>query len=198
MKEVLVVRTGTANLASVACGLARAGATPRIVDDPAAVASADAVVLPGVGAFGAAMETLSACALAGPLVARIARGAPTLAICLGVQLFAASSEETDGVAGLGVFDGRVERFTGDVRVPQLGWNRVAPENGSRFIEPGFAYFANSYCLRDLPPGWTGAYADYGGRFVAAVERGAVLGCQFHPELSGRWGTELIARWLEAA
>ncbi len=196
MKEVLVVGTGTANLASVLAGLRRAGAAPRIADDAGEIVSAGGVVLPGVGAFGAAMTTLNACGLAGALAQRIARGRPTLAICLGMQLFARSSDETAGVEGLGVLDARVRRFAGATRVPQLGWNRVEPAPGAALLEPGFAYFANSYCLRELPAGWTGALADYDAPFVAALERGDVLACQFHPELSGAWGTALLARWLE--
>ncbi len=196
MKEVLVVRTGTANLASVLAGLRRAGAAPRIVNEAREIECAGGVVLPGVGAFGAAMQTLTASGLAGPLASRIARGRPTLAICLGMQLLARNSDESAGVEGLGVVDEPVRRFTDAVRVPQLGWNRVETASGRGSLEPGFAYFANSYCLRETPRGWTAAFAEYDGRFVAAIERRDVLACQFHPELSGAWGTALLARWLE--
>jgi glutamine amidotransferase len=195
--EVVVVRTGTANLASVVAGLARAGATPRVAEDRRSIASAALVVLPGVGAFGAAMHRLAAYGLVRPLVERIRHGRPTLAICLGLQLLAEASDESPGVGGLAVVPGRACRFGGDVRVPQLGWNRVEPAAGSRFLEPGFAYFANSFCLRELPAGWAGGYSVHDRRFVAAIERAAVLACQFHPELSGAWGTALLRRWLAA-
>jgi len=81
-------------------------------------------------------------------------------------------------------------------VPQLGWNRVEPDPGCRFLEPGWAYFANSYKLASAASGWTVARTRYGTEFVSAMERGDVLACQFHPELSGAWGAELLGRWLE--
>ncbi len=195
MTEVVIVRTGTANLASVVAALSRAGANPRVADDPAVVASAARVVLPGVGAFAAAMEHLDQRGLVAPLAERIRGGRPTLAICLGLQLLAEGSDESPGTPGLGLIAGRASRFGDSVRVPQLGWNRVDPLPGARLLAPGFAYFANSYCLRALPPGWTGANSRYDVPFVSAIERGAVVGCQFHPELSGTWGASLIRRWL---
>lgn len=83
-------------------------------------------------------------------------------------------------------------------VPQLGWNRVDPEAGCSLIEPGYAYYANCYRLDAVPAGFRGARSDHGGFFVAAVERGAQLLCQFHPELSGAWGLQLLQRWLAAS
>ena len=195
MSEVVLVATGVANVASVAAALERAGARPRLTADSADVERADLVVLPGVGAFGAAMDALRAAGLAGALATRADRGRPLLAICLGMQLLAEGSEESPGARGLGVLPGVAGRFDGSVRVPQLGWNQVEAEEGSRLLTPGWACFANSYRLTDPPAGWTVATADHGGRFLAAVERGAVLGCQFHPELSGEWGLALIGRWL---
>jgi len=99
------------------------------------------------------------------------------------------------VPGLGVLPVRVRRIPDTVRVPQLGWNRLEVESGCRLLEPGYAYFANSYCLVDQPDGWKGAFATHGLRMVAALERGPVLACQFHPELSGPWGAALLKRWL---
>jgi glutamine amidotransferase len=195
--EVVVVCTGTANLASVLAGLTRAGADPRLTEDPDEVASARLVVLPGVGAFAAAMGRIVRQGLLPPLAGRVRAGRPTLGICLGLQVLAEASEESPGVAGLGVLPETVTRFTGDVRIPQLGWNRVEPDAACALLRPGFAYFANSYRLPRPVPGWGAALADHGGPFVAAIERGAVLGCQFHPELSGAWGLELLQRWLAA-
>jgi imidazoleglycerol phosphate synthase glutamine amidotransferase subunit HisH len=100
------------------------------------------------------------------------------------------------VRGLGVVPGVARRYGAAVRAPQLGWNRVRPVEGARVIEPGSAYFANSYRMESIPPGWSGATAEYGGPFVAALEHGPVVACQFHPELSGPWGAALIRRWLE--
>ncbi|MCB9664810.1 MAG: imidazole glycerol phosphate synthase subunit HisH [Alphaproteobacteria bacterium] len=196
--KVAVVHTGVANLASVLAGLRRVGGDPVVTTDADEVAEAPAAFLPGVGAFGPGMEALRAGGLDQALRERIAADRPTTCICLGLQLLARASEESPGVAGLGVLDGEVTRFRGDVLVPQFGWNLVHPTPGCRLLEPGHAYFANSYKLDALPPGWEGALGDHGGPFVAAVERGRVLGCQFHPELSGVWGQALLRRWLEAA
>lgn len=195
--EVLVIRTGVANVASVVAGLRRAGAEPEITVDPVRIASAPRVVLPGVGAFGAATASLADLGLTDVVADRIRAGRPLLAVCLGMQLFAAESDETPGARGLGVVDGRVTRFPDTVRVPQLGWNRVAPDAACRLLEPGYAYFANSFRLTEAPAGYACAWSDHGGPFVAALERGPVLACQFHPELSGPWGLDLLRRWLAA-
>lgn len=192
---VLIVPTGTANIASVTAALERAGATVALAPDAAAVRRADRVVLPGVGAFAAAMQRIREDGVADALAERIHAGRATLAVCVGFQLLFEASEESEGVAGLGVLPGKAARFPSTVRVPQIGWNRVEPDPACRMIEAGHAYFANSFRASEAPPDWAVARADHGGPFVAAVERGAVLGCQFHPELSGAWGQALIARWL---
>jgi imidazole glycerol phosphate synthase glutamine amidotransferase subunit len=143
------------------------------------------------------MAELGQKGLAEPVRERIRSNRPTLAICLGLQLLAEGSEESPGVGGLRVFSGSAARFTGNVRVPQLGWNEIVPDAGCRFLERGYAYFANSYRLAEAPSGWSVAWAEHGERFVAAMERGAALACQFHPELSGAWGLRLLQRWLAA-
>ena len=130
------------------------------------------------------------------LRARIAAGLPTMAICVGLQLLCKSSDETSEVKGLGVIDAHVERFEGDIRIPQMGWNKVETSGEGRFLRDGYGYFANSYRLKDIPEGWIGAISSHGGRFVAAIEKGSLLACQFHPELSGEWGLELMTRWLK--
>jgi imidazole glycerol phosphate synthase glutamine amidotransferase subunit len=196
--EVVVIRTGTANLASVGAALERAGSTVRFSEDAVDAEGADLVVLPGVGAFGPVAGRLDELRLRDPLTRRIAAGRPTLAICLGLQLLAAASEESPGALGLGVVPATATAFRDGLRVPHLGWNRVTAGDGCSLLEDGAAYFANSYKLDEVPTGWTGATTDHGGSFVAAIERGPVLACQFHPELSGAWGQALIERWLAAA
>ncbi|MDP6551666.1 MAG: imidazole glycerol phosphate synthase subunit HisH [Arenicellales bacterium] len=198
MNDVAVIRTGTANLASVLAGLKRAKCKAVLVDEPGAVASADYVVLPGVGAFAAIMDQLNSRGLVDAIRQRVNEARPTLAICLGLQVLGSSSEESPGTEGIGVFDVRASRFGEAVRVPQLGWNLVRPAPDCRLLTGGYGYFANSYRLTEIPQGWAGAMADYGGAFVAAIERGPILACQFHPELSGKWGASLIERWLGAA
>jgi imidazole glycerol-phosphate synthase subunit HisH len=195
--HVFVVHTGIANTASILAGLRRAGAEAELTEDKSKVAAAQMLVLPGVGAFGAGMKQLHNCGLVGILRKRLTELRPTLCVCLGLQLLFTTSEEDPGVAGLGVFEAQVQRFPGTVRVPQLGWNKVAPETGAQLVEPGYAYFANSYRVQQAPLGWIAAYADHGGPFVAALEKESVLCCQFHPELSGRWGSSLLHRWLDS-
>lgn len=194
MTDTVVIPTGTANIASVLAGLRRQSVTARIALDAGDVAGADRVVLPGVGSFGAAMARIDELGLRSPLVWHIESGRPLLAICLGMQLLCAASEESPGSAGLGVIDETVTRFRGEVRVPQLGWNTVEPRGDTALLNPGWAYFANSYRISRLPRGWSGAITEYGGPFVAALERGDLLACQFHPELSAGWGANLLGSW----
>lgn len=162
---------------------------------PDDVRAAERVVLPGVGAFGAAMETLTRDGMADALRERIRAGRPTLAICLGLQLLARSSAESPGVEGLGVVDVPVVALRNAPRVPQLGWNRVQAADDMRFVATGDAYYANSYCIETVPDGWRGALTHYPTPFVAAMERDGVVACQFHPELSGAWGQGLVRAWL---
>jgi imidazole glycerol phosphate synthase glutamine amidotransferase subunit len=194
MGEVVIVPTGTANLASVVAAFVRLGAEPRLARTAADVTGAPHVMLPGVGAFAASMERLQAAGLAAALAARIADDCPTICICVGHQLLFRESAESPGTRGLCVIDAEVGRFPPGVRVPQFGWNEVRAEPGARVLGDGYAYFANSY--RALAaPAWTVARAEHGGPFIAAVERGNVVGCQFHPELSGAYGAALLARFL---
>lgn len=196
--ETLIVRTGVANVASVVAAFRRLGVEPAFSSRPEDVASAQAVVLPGVGAFEAAMHALRAADLDAAIRDRVLAGRPTLCVCLGLQLLCEGSEEAPGVAGLAAIPHMVTRYPDSVRVPQLGWNRVEPEQGCRMLVSGYAYFANSYRLAEAPADWQVAWSDHGGRFVAAMERDGVLACQFHPELSGPWGLSLIGRWLESS
>ncbi len=199
-RAVTVVRTSTANLASVVTAFERFGCAVRTTADPSLVSRADRVVLPGVGAFAAARTAIDGHGLQDALRERMLRGAPTLGICLGMQLMAQGSEEAPGVAGLGLLDGVVRSYgeeDPELRVPQMGWNLVRPAEGCRIVGQGYAYFANSYRLATVTPGWLPVWSEYGGRFVAAVERGPVVACQFHPELSGAFGNALLSRWLEA-
>lgn len=194
--NVTMIETGVANVASVRAAFRRLKTELTPARDADAIRDAERVILPGVGAFGAGMAHLAQNGIGEALKARIEAGKPTLTICLGLQLLAESSEESPGVAGLGVLPLAVRRFTGPQRVPQLGWNEISPSPENPWTTKGFAYFANSFRLTEAPPGWDVAWADYGGPFVAALRRGEVLACQFHPELSGAFGAELLQRWLE--
>jgi len=198
MRRVTVVATGIANTASVVAALERLGAHAEVTDDAGRLRDAGPVVLPGVGAFGAGMNRLRGRNVDGEIASRVRGGQAVLAVCLGMQMLCACSEETPGVAGLGVVDAPVRAFPPEVRTPQFGWNRVEADDKCRIITTGDAYFANSYRVTRPPRGWASATATHGGPFVAALERGPVLLCQFHPELSGAWGLELLDRWRRVA
>jgi len=223
--RVGVVTTGAANLASVRAALLRAGAEPVLVESGSALQGIDRLVLPGVGAFGPAMAGLRERGLDAGLRAHIDAERPLLAICLGLQLLFEGSDESPGVRGLGVFPGRAQLFPTSVAVPQMGWNRVIAPGSAHMRDgwayfansfrvacggppPGAASAsdrageASSTCAERTDSDacdsrkWTSAAtSDHGGPFLAAVERGPLLACQFHPELSGAWGAALIARWL---
>jgi imidazole glycerol-phosphate synthase subunit HisH len=194
--KVTLVPTGVANIASVAAAFRRLEAEPLTSEDPERVLAAERVVLPGVGAFGPAIRRLRERGLDQALIARIRADRPTLAVCVGHQLLFETSDESPGERGLGLVPGHVGRFPDGVRVPQFGWNRVAPGDGCRLYEPGWAYFANSF-RAESAPGFAVAEAEHGGRFIAGMERGGLLTCQFHPELSAAYGHALLARWLRS-
>ena len=192
---IAVVETGVANLASIANAFERLGERVTPTRDPAVVRRATRLVLPGVGAFGAAATELQARGLDGAVRESVAGGSPLLAVCLGLQLLCDGSDEAPGIPGLGIVRGTCRRLPVGVRVPHLGWNRVVASPEARFVRTAEAAFANSYALSEGPPGWNASWTTHGAPFVAAIERGNTLACQFHPELSGAYGAEVLARWL---
>jgi glutamine amidotransferase len=199
MANIAVVDTGLSNLASVEAAFRRIGIEIRRTADPLVVREADGVELPGVGHFAEGMRRLRAADLVGAIRERIDADRPTLAICLGMQLLAERSDEAPGVVGIGVIPGSVRRLPPARIRPHLGWNMVRAATGSReprmLVEDGAAAFANGFALDAAPEGWATAWSDDHGSFVAAVERGCVLACQFHPEISGRWGAALLGAWI---
>ena len=196
-EPVRLVRTGIANVEAVAAAFGRLGRPCVVVERPDDILVDAPVVLPGVGSFESGARSLAASGCGEAIRQRVGRDLPTLAVCLGLQLLLEGSEEAPGTAGLGCIPGTASRFPDTVRVPQLGWNDVRPAGEGGLVRSGLAYFANSYRLVEVPRDWRAATTPFGGDFVAALERGRILACQFHPELSGPWGAGLIARWLEA-
>lgn len=188
--NLVIFDYGTGNLHSLRKALERQGASVRIGAD---LPDADGLVLPGVGAFGAAADRLAPHAPA--IREAAAAGLPVLGICLGMQLLLDASEEGPG-EGLGLVPGRVRRLRAE-RVPHMGWNRV--ESADPLLA-GLAderfYFANSYVCDPADPsdaaGWT---THEGDRFAAVVRRGPVTGTQFHPEKSGEAGLRLLEAWV---
>lgn len=201
-RTVVIIKTGSANIASVVSAFARLGFASTVTSSAETVRDAELVVLPGVGAFGPAMKQLRRNGLGDAIKSRLEANLPLLAICLGLQLLFESSEESPGIPGLSIVPGTVTRFQPSVRTPQMGWNEIQPpESGSAhhlLLRPSWMYFANSYCVRTQPPGWACAFTGYGGDFVSAMQRGRTLACQFHPELSGADGLSLISRWAAFA
>jgi glutamine amidotransferase len=200
---VAVIDYGMGNLASVAKALERAGGDVRLVDATAGLGRADAVVLPGVGAFRDAAARLEATGLGAAVLERIAAGVPFLGVCLGLQLLFESSGEGGRWQGLGVFGGTVERLETDLKVPHIGWNDLtwtaAGEGMARGL-PAAAifYFVHSYAARPSDAGCVAAVTDYGGPVVAAVARDNVWAVQFHPEKSSGTGLSLLANFVARA
>lgn len=191
-QRIYIVDTGIANLASVQAAVNRLGMTPRLTRDADVVDRCSRLILPGVGSFDAGMRSLRDCDLEVALRSRIERNLPTLAICLGMQMLCRESEESPKARGLGVIDGAITLFQ-SLRVPQLGWNFISSEP-TGFFDPGYAYFANSYRLTAAPAGWETACTDYAGPFIAALRRGNIVACQFHPEISGDFGMSFLRKW----
>ena len=211
-KQVLIVPTGSANIASVMSALRRAGADVKLCTTASEILAAPRVVLPGVGAFGAAVAALTEQGFIEPIRQRLATGKPTLAICLGMQLMLQSSDESSGVAGLGIIPGAVRRFApGPWRVPHMGWAKVTTPpafSETRFpgnVTPGEAYFAHSYYVPTStinPQDWLISTTNYASTAFAAMLQSrkfpGIIFCQFHPELSGPWGAAIFEHWLAAS
>lgn len=201
MVLVAVLDYGIGNLRSAQKALQRVGADARLTADPGLVADADAVVLPGVGAFGACMQALRAARLDGPATEAVARDVPFLGICVGMQMLFEGSDESPGVAGLGLLPGRLRLLPDSVKRPQMQWNvleRVGePELLADVPDPAWAYFVHSYAA-DTDPAVVAARCDYGGPVVAAVERGRLWATQFHPEKSSATGLAVLRGFVERA
>ncbi len=193
--KVTIIDSGVANFASVGNAFRTLGVDAERAYTPGDLEEASHLVLPGVGSFEAGMVRIRELGLEETIKSLALSGKPLLAICLGMQLLTEASDESPGIAGLGIIQGRCRRFPGTVRVPQLGWNEVEASPVRDTLRTGMAAFANSYALFTVPKGWNAAISVYGSRFVAALERGRILACQFHPELSGDFGLGLIRDWL---
>ncbi|MEV5691474.1 imidazole glycerol phosphate synthase subunit HisH [Micromonospora globbae] len=203
--DVVVLDYGSGNLRSAERALAAAGADVRVTDDLRAAATADGLVVPGVGAFAACMAGIEALG-AGPVIAdRVAAGRPVLGICVGMQVLFAHGEEHGVVTkGLGLLPGGVTRLPA-TRLPHMGWNTVqAPSSSVLFAgvpDTSRFYFVHSYAVTDpealAAAGATVTTAHHGADFVAAVERGPLSAAQFHPEKSADTGARLLRNWLAA-
>ena len=201
---VALIDYGAGNLRSVANALNELGITPRIVANPAGLEGTTHLVLPGVGSFGDCMARLEERGLASALRERIAAGMPYLGICLGYQILFDESEETPGVAGLGIFPGTVKRFEEQpgLKIPHMGWNSVTPTtpdsgNWKGLGADPYFYYVHSYFPIPADPSITAATTTYGAdTFAGAVQSGNLFACQFHPEKSQNAGIRLLKNFFE--
>ena len=202
--DVVVVDYGLGNLRSVTRGLERADAGVEITDDPDAIAAADGVVLPGVGAFSEGME--NAAPFRETLLSVAESGTPLFGICLGMQMLLTSSEEAEregqgDAEGLDLVPGRNVRFADDVKVPHMGWNELDVVRDHPLldgVDGEHAYFVHSYYADPDDESAVVATTDYGIDFASVVanERGNVFGTQFHPEKSGEAGLRILQNFVD--
>ena len=199
-----IIDYGMGNLRSVQKALERVGGQAEFCTDPNRLASADAAVLPGVGAFKDAADELRRTGFDAAVRDFAASGKPLLGICLGLQLLFEESDE-DGVhEGLGLFAGRVARFASapGLKIPHMGWNTVRRQNGHPLLEAvpdgESFYFVHTYFVRPADESLVSLSSDHGGRFCAAVGRDNVFATQFHPEKSQRAGLRLLERFVASA
>lgn len=195
---IAVVDYGMGNLRSVTNAFTHLGAAITVTRERSVIAEAQALVLPGVGAFGKCVENLRRFDLFDFLKDEIVSGKPYLGICLGLQMLFESSEEAPGVAGMGLIKGRVVRFKGAVKVPHMGWNAVRQKKDSRVfagIKQGeFFYFVHSY-YPEPAEDVTATTTDYSGEFASSIEKGNLFACQFHPEKSQKVGLALLRNFV---
>lgn len=204
---IALVNYGMGNLRSVQKALQYLGAEAHITSEPADLAVADAVVLPGVGAFGAAMQRLHETGLTHAIQRAIEQGKPFLGICLGLQLLFERSSESPGVAGLGVLKGQVVGFSETpqfvMRVPHIGWSRLRLSQPDYPLWQGvpdgaYVYFVHSYYAEPADPALITAYCEYGVRFPCAVAYAHLHAVQFHPEKSSAVGLQILRNFCKEA
>lgn len=195
---IAIVDYGVGNLNSVQKALMHLGHESVITSDAQVLACAAGVVLPGVGAFGDAMDNLALRGLVSPLRALSQEGKPLLGICLGMQLLFTTSEEHGRHVGLGIIEGHVRRMRGDYKVPHVGWNELTIQSPHPLLEGvrtgDHAYFVHSYYVEPVNFAAVIATTDYFQDVPAAVAQGSVLGLQFHPEKSSRAGLRMLANF----
>ena len=199
MSQIAVLDYGIGNLRSAEKALQHAGADAHLTTDPHEVERAAGVVLPGVGHFGRCMTALRSSGLAPPALEAVERGTPFLGICVGMQMLYEGSEESAGVAGLGVLPGIVRRLPDGVKRPQMQWNTVEVTDGAKELfsgieEPVWMYFVHSFAPERTEH--TVATCEYGETLTAAAHRDHVWATQFHPEKSGRSGLRLLANFVD--
>ncbi len=198
--SVVIVDYGMGNLRSAQKGFEKAGVDAVISSDPADVENADAIVLPGVGAFRDCMSNLTQARLVDPVQRAIREGKPFLGICLGLQLLLSLSEEFGLHQGLDVIKGRVIKFPASktLKVPHMGWNRVHQETPTPLLDGipdgTFFYFVHSYYAAPEEAEVVAGRTEYGVRFASVISKGNIFATQFHPEKSDKWGIRVLGNF----
>lgn len=198
---IAIIDYDAGNIKSVEKALQYLGEETVITRDREQILAADGVILPGVGAFGDAMQKLRDYGLVPVIQECVEKQIPFLGICLGLQLMFESSEESQGVEGLHLLDGKIVRIPSDggLKVPHIGWNNLKLPKESRLFqgisEDVFVYFVHSYYLQAEDPGIVAATTEYGTLIHAAVEKGNVFACQFHPEKSSEVGMQILRNFI---
>ena len=199
---IAIADYGAGNMASVGKALAFLGETPVITGDPDEIKKADKVIVPGVGAFEDAMKKMNNLGLVKTLREYAASGRPIFGICLGLQLFFESSEESqENVEGLGLLPGKLVKFPEKegFKIPHMGWNSLHIKEGSRLFagihDESYVYFVHSYYLQAKNEEDVAATSEYIVPFHAAVESGNIFATQFHPEKSGEVGLSILKNFL---
>lgn len=201
---IAVIDYGAGNLKSVKNALDHLGAANMRASTAKEILLADAVILPGVGEFGTAMAELERRGIKEAVIEAANGGRPLLGICLGMQLLFEAGEESPGAKGLGILPGRVPRFPAEMglKIPHMGWNSVMPIKESRLLDGlpkgSYMYFVHSFYVKAAERADVSAISEYGLIFDAAVERGNIFGCQFHPEKSGAAGLVILKNFIEIA
>lgn len=195
-----IIDYGAGNLHSVKNALDFLGEKSVITSDREEILSADRVILPGVGAFGDAMERLCETGLDDVVREVVASGKQLLGICLGLHLLFEASEESEGVKGLGIFKGKVVKISSDeLKIPHMAWNNIYVRPDSHLLkglgEKPYVYFVHSYYIRPQDEGIVSAYTEYGDRMAIAVERDNVAAVQFHPEKSSSVGMKILQNFI---
>jgi glutamine amidotransferase len=194
---IAILDYGAGNLLSVKKAFEYLGAEVVVTDQFETVASADKIVLPGVGHF-SSLQALNRRGLHEALLQGVSTGQPFLGVCLGMQWLFQGSEECATIAGGGIFSGKCRRFPTSLKSPHVGWNSLAVRDGSRLLrgiaQNSFVYFTHSFYAPVLAA--TAAASEYGLQFAAAVERDNIFGVQFHPEKSGEVGLAILRNFIE--
>ncbi len=199
--NIVVIDYESGNLRSVARAVEKAGVTPSVTADPSRLASADAVILPGVGSGPAAMAALQARGLVDPLLDYIASGRPFLGVCLGLQLLLEATDEGDADC-IGLVPGRVRRLPAGLKVPHMGWNTVSFQTDNPLWagipQDSHFYFVHSYYADPAQREHVAGVTDYGVAFCSIYARANVVATQFHPEKSGANGLRIYANFVQQA